>query len=208
MAQEKTKIVMGTATPGGGFPAYGWPYAEILNATDPTLGIEPINTKGSNENVVSLDEGELDLGLVTGEVTYEAITRARRAQEGEQPAHHQRHLLAGGHVHGEGRQPVQEHLRPQGQADRVGRGELRFHRARALRHGRPRPRHEEGLRAAPAGEGGRRSAHGARRDAPRRCGAAAWAGRRSWRSRKGRPACASSRPRPTRSSASRRSIRS
>jgi TRAP transporter TAXI family solute receptor len=74
MAQEKTKIVMGTATPGGGFPAYGWPYAEILNATDPTLAIEPINTKGSNENVVSLDEGKLDLGLVTGEVTYEAIS--------------------------------------------------------------------------------------------------------------------------------------
>src|SRR5688500_11910679 len=71
---EKTKIVMGTATPGGGFPAYGWPYAEILNATDPTLAIEPINTKGSNENVVSLDEGKLDLGLVTGEVTYEAIS--------------------------------------------------------------------------------------------------------------------------------------
>jgi len=73
MAQGKTKVVMGTATPGGGFPAYGWPYAEILNATDPILEIEPINTKGSNENVVSLDAGKLDLGLVTGEVTYEAI---------------------------------------------------------------------------------------------------------------------------------------
>ena len=34
--QEKTKIVLGTATPGGGFPAYGWPYAEVLNATDPS----------------------------------------------------------------------------------------------------------------------------------------------------------------------------
>jgi len=74
MAQGKTKVVMGTATPGGGFPAYGWPYAEILNATDPTLEIEPINTKGSNENVVSLEAGKLDLGLVTGEVTYEAIS--------------------------------------------------------------------------------------------------------------------------------------
>ena len=72
--QQKTRVVLGTATPGGGFPAYGWPYAEILNATDPTLAIEPINTKGSNENVVSLDEGKLDLGLVTGEVTYEAIS--------------------------------------------------------------------------------------------------------------------------------------
>jgi TRAP transporter TAXI family solute receptor len=72
-AQEKTKVVLGTATPGGGFPAYGWPYAEVLNATDPALEIEPINTKGSNENVVLLDEGKLDLGLVTGEVTYEAV---------------------------------------------------------------------------------------------------------------------------------------
>ncbi len=73
MAQEKNKLVLGTATPGGGFPAYGWPYAEVLNAADPTLGIEPINTKGSTENIVSLEQDKLDLGLVTGEVTYEAI---------------------------------------------------------------------------------------------------------------------------------------
>ena len=74
MAQEKTKVVLGTATPGGGFPAYGWPYAEVLNATDPTLAIEPINTKGSTENAPRLEKGDLDLGLVTGEVTYEAIS--------------------------------------------------------------------------------------------------------------------------------------
>jgi len=70
---DKTRIVMGTATPGGGFPAYGDPYAQILNETDATLAIETVNTKGSNENVVRLDDGTLDLGLVTGEVTYEAI---------------------------------------------------------------------------------------------------------------------------------------
>src|SRR5688572_4649638 len=44
MAAQKTKVVLGTATPGGGFPAYGWPYAEALNAADATLDIEPINT--------------------------------------------------------------------------------------------------------------------------------------------------------------------
>jgi len=81
-AQEKTRIVLGTATPGGGFPAYGWPYAEVLNETEPTLAIEPINTKGSNENVVSLDQGRLDLGLVTGEVTYEAINGLGRPKAG------------------------------------------------------------------------------------------------------------------------------
>jgi TRAP transporter TAXI family solute receptor len=41
---------------------------------DPTLAIEPRNTKGSNENVPLLDEGKLDIGLATGEVTYEAIS--------------------------------------------------------------------------------------------------------------------------------------
>jgi TRAP transporter TAXI family solute receptor len=71
---EKTRVVMGTATPGGGFPAYGDPYAEILNAADPTLDIQTRNTKGSTENVPLLDAGRLDLGLATGEVTYEAIT--------------------------------------------------------------------------------------------------------------------------------------
>ena len=73
MAQEKSRLIFGTATPGGGFPAYGWPYAEVLNAADATLGIDPINTKGSTENIVSLEQDKMDLGLVTGEVTYEAI---------------------------------------------------------------------------------------------------------------------------------------
>ena len=71
--QERSAVVLGTATPGGGFPAYGWPYAEVLNETDSTLAIEPKNTKGSNENVPLLEEGKLDLGLATGEVTYEAV---------------------------------------------------------------------------------------------------------------------------------------
>jgi TRAP transporter TAXI family solute receptor len=69
----KTKIVLGTATPGGGFPAYGDPYAETLNDMEPTLRIEPRNTKGSTENVPMLEAETLDLGLATGEVFYEAI---------------------------------------------------------------------------------------------------------------------------------------
>lgn len=70
---DRTKLILATATPGGGFPAYGWPYAEVLSEADPALAIEPINTKGSNENVLALDEGRFDLGLVTGEVTYESL---------------------------------------------------------------------------------------------------------------------------------------
>ena len=70
---EKTVVVLGTATPGGGFPAYGAPYAETINEMDPTLTVETRNTKGSTENVPLLERDQLDLGLVTGEVTYEAI---------------------------------------------------------------------------------------------------------------------------------------
>jgi TRAP transporter TAXI family solute receptor len=68
-----TRISLGTATPGGGFPLYGNAFAEIMNAADPALSIEPRNTKGSNENIPMLEQGQLDLGLVAGEPSYEAF---------------------------------------------------------------------------------------------------------------------------------------
>ena len=70
---SKTAISLGTATPGGGFPLYGNAFAEIMNATDPTLSIEPRNTKGSNENIPLLESGQIDIGLVAGEPSYEAF---------------------------------------------------------------------------------------------------------------------------------------
>jgi uncharacterized protein len=69
----KTTITLGTATPGGGFPLYGNAFAEVMNETDPTLAIEPRNTKGSNENIPLLEEGKLDIALVAGEPSYEAF---------------------------------------------------------------------------------------------------------------------------------------
>jgi len=72
-AIQKTAIALGTATPGGGFPLYGNNFAEVMNAADPTLLIEPRNTKGSNENIPLLEKGELDIGLVAGEPAYEAF---------------------------------------------------------------------------------------------------------------------------------------
>jgi uncharacterized protein len=72
-AISKTTISLGTATPGGGFPLYGNAFAEIMNAADPTLQIEPRNTKGSNENIPLLEEGKLDIALVAGEPSYEAF---------------------------------------------------------------------------------------------------------------------------------------
>jgi TRAP transporter TAXI family solute receptor len=71
---QKTTIVLGTATPGGGFPLYGGAVAEAINATDPSLLVEPRNTKGSAENVPLLEAGSLDIALVAGEPAYEALS--------------------------------------------------------------------------------------------------------------------------------------
>ena len=73
MAIDKIVVTLGTATPGGGFPLYGQAVAETLNATEPGLELRPQHTKGSTENVPLLDAGKIDLGLVTGEVVYEAL---------------------------------------------------------------------------------------------------------------------------------------
>ena len=77
-----TVVTLATATPGGGFPVFGQAFAETIHAADPTLEIEQRNTKGSTENVPLLERGEVDLGLVQGEVVHEALTGVGRA-----PAH-------------------------------------------------------------------------------------------------------------------------
>ncbi len=71
-AADRTVVVLGTATPGGGFPLYGGAFAEVVNAEDATLSVQPRNTKGSTENVPMLEAGTLDIALVQGEVALEA----------------------------------------------------------------------------------------------------------------------------------------
>ena len=78
-AITRTTISLGTATPGGGFPVYGNAFAEILNAADPALSIEPRNTKGSSENIPLLESDQLDIALVAGEPSYEAFMGIGRA---------------------------------------------------------------------------------------------------------------------------------
>ncbi len=73
VAQQKTVVVLGTATPGGGFPLYGAAYSSTINEMDPTLSIEPKNTKGSTENIPLVEAGKIHIGQATGEVTYEAL---------------------------------------------------------------------------------------------------------------------------------------
>lgn len=78
-AADPQRLVMGTATPGGGFPVYGDAVVRTIAKTDPELTIEARNTKGSTENIPLLEAGELDLALVQGEAAYEALQGVGRA---------------------------------------------------------------------------------------------------------------------------------
>jgi len=68
-------LVLGTATPGGGFPIYGDAFAAMVNAQEPKLRIEPRNTKGSTENVALLEANQIDLALVLGEIASAALAK-------------------------------------------------------------------------------------------------------------------------------------
>src|SRR5437588_8688915 len=74
----KTTISLGTATPGGGFPLYGNAFAEVMNAADPSMSIEPRNTKGSNENIPLLESNQLDIRLGAGAPSYAAVVSLGR----------------------------------------------------------------------------------------------------------------------------------
>ena len=78
-ARDKDTLILGTATPGGGFPVYGDAFVETVNQTDPSLHVQPRNTKGSTENVPLLEAGQLDIALVQGEVVHEALSGIGRS---------------------------------------------------------------------------------------------------------------------------------
>jgi uncharacterized protein len=70
---QKTTITFATATPGGGFPLFGDNAAAVINETDLTLDVRTQNTKGSAENIGLLEDGKVDIALVSGEPAYEAF---------------------------------------------------------------------------------------------------------------------------------------
>src|SRR5262252_655575 len=80
MAEQKTQVILGTATPGGGFPLYGDAVTAVINEIEPSLAVAPRNTKGSTENIPLLEAGTLDIALVTGEPAYDAFAGIGRAR--------------------------------------------------------------------------------------------------------------------------------
>ncbi len=71
---QQGRITLGTAAAGGGFPIYGEAFVAMMKAVDPTLDFRLVATGGTSENVPKLEAGDLDLGLVSGEIAEEALT--------------------------------------------------------------------------------------------------------------------------------------
>jgi hypothetical protein len=75
LAADRTPVILGTATPGGGFELYGGVLAEEVNRVAPDLNLLARNTRGSRQNIPLLEQGTLDVALV-------ASLPAREAFEG------------------------------------------------------------------------------------------------------------------------------
>ncbi len=72
-AAEAHRVVLGTATKGGGFQLFGQNLAEVINSTDTTLSVEAIATKGSRQNLPFLEQGKIDIGQVEGNAARQAL---------------------------------------------------------------------------------------------------------------------------------------
>ena len=69
-ATEK-QLKFGTASEGGSFMVYALAFQDAMRTVDPNLEIRPVSTKGTSENAPRLEAGEIDIGMVSGEVAHE-----------------------------------------------------------------------------------------------------------------------------------------
>ena len=71
-ARAAEKILkFGTAAEGGSFMVYAIGFMDAMRAVDPVLEIRAVSTKGTSENAPKLEAGEIDIGMVSGEVAHE-----------------------------------------------------------------------------------------------------------------------------------------
>jgi TRAP transporter TAXI family solute receptor len=67
-AAQSGGVKFGTSPEGGGFIIYAGAFVDAIKWANPSIGVKPVPTRGSVENVPLLQEGKLDIGLVFGEV--------------------------------------------------------------------------------------------------------------------------------------------
>lgn len=77
-AAQASGVKFGTSGEGGGFIVYAGAFVDAIKWANPSVGIRPVPTRGSVENVPMLQESKLDIGLVFGEVAQQLFS----SQEG------------------------------------------------------------------------------------------------------------------------------
>jgi uncharacterized protein len=70
-AAQSSGLRFGTGGEGGGFVVYASAFVDAVKWANPKIGIRPLPTRGSLENVPLLEAGTIDIGLVFGEITQE-----------------------------------------------------------------------------------------------------------------------------------------
>jgi hypothetical protein len=73
---QSASLLLGTTPDGGGFAPYAVALVETLKSIDRGLDLRPVDTDGSTDNVARLHAGNIDIGLVSGEVYDESELRA------------------------------------------------------------------------------------------------------------------------------------
>lgn len=77
-AAGPVKIILGSASEGGGFVLYGGALVDALRSVDPSIEVHEQATRGTLDNVPMLERGELDLGFSSGEVVHELFAGVDR----------------------------------------------------------------------------------------------------------------------------------
>lgn len=75
-ADTISKVVLGTATQGGGFQLFGQNLSEVINTNNAHLMVDAVATKGSEQNLLFLQQGKIDMALVEGNAAHQALEGA------------------------------------------------------------------------------------------------------------------------------------
>ena len=76
IAAPPVVLRVGTSNDAGGFSVYGEAFADAIKWANPSITVRLERTQGSAENAALLQEGRLDLGLVSGEVVHSLFNPA------------------------------------------------------------------------------------------------------------------------------------
>ena len=70
-AAQSSGLKFATGGEGGGFVVYASGFVDAVKWANPKMGVRPLTTRGSVDNVPLLEAGTVDIGLVFGEMVQE-----------------------------------------------------------------------------------------------------------------------------------------